>query len=318
MAKKKAKTKTKFADMGPDALVELGFSGYEWDAYAIEELLDDYTLNTLLHTKDLKDACKVLEYYNIVSKNWQSMEAMCENHPKEWSRIFQRGRSEIAQVPDCMTLGVYYLTNAMSEEGEVYFVRRIKELDASDITDPFEEFNEPPEDIEGLGVLSVEEPAAGPDVPDEDDDLTEEWGRFTDAFRGIAPSEVSRYMMSPDSRDYSRMKLYLDGGFLCRIEFDESTGGLYVSDDFFPYWLESKGDGVVEVYDRVYFGSLKPYEQPDPYRMIAKISWCVADEENKTGVSRLELHRDTDTDSTDLLLLLAASPFIMYQLQHSW
>ncbi|MCD8307379.1 MAG: hypothetical protein LUD51_04015, partial [Clostridia bacterium] len=279
-------------------------------------------MNAILHTRNVRDAAMKLGYLNYLYKRRGPLEDLYyelndDTSPGNWENLFL-GQRHIKRLPDEDTRGVYYLTNGLpdilKESGTIVICRR-KELDANDITDPFAEQNEMPAEEDGCCEFADTDEPTGETVPAAADECTAAWYELRDMC-GLAET-APRYSLNMVSWPYDKLDLARDGNILCRVHYDHETEGLTVSnDDTFPYHLASRKHGITEVYSKEYIRSLAPEETPAEECMIAGISWCVADKEQNTGISRLEVFREEDAQ-LDLLLLLASAGFTMYELMHA-
>ncbi|MCD8294847.1 MAG: hypothetical protein LUE27_06380 [Clostridia bacterium] len=269
MAKKKhkpGKPKLKFSKTAPQAFAVIGYTYPEIEWPELESFMMQ-GMDALLHTKDLKDAARVMFYFNYLYFRWNAVENMSESL---WKMTSSQS-SGIEPVPDEETVGVYYITNGLisSEgwEGALHYIGNPMERQLYDYN----------------------------------------YNSFVSWDNPYQADENSRYHMTGHPWD-NDLQLFKDDIPLAALLYNKEDCSISAQGDSFPYHLITTGKDIA-VYGKEYISKLEPEEAPDPSMMLARIQWCVTDEEHQAGLARLDICNAEKAD-TDLLLLLSAAYLI--------
>ena len=71
-------------------------------------------------------------------------------------------------------------------------------------------------------------------------------------------------------------------------------------------------DGFIEIYNRDYISKLKDKEDINREEMLAEFCWDLLESDSKLAISRLTIYQGFDLEDIEVIVLLAASAFLLF------
>ncbi len=274
----------------------------------------DCAMNTLHHA-DLDGAKDTVKYLNFCTDQWKNIEKMFDEWPELCKNMPIGERTEIEQVSDEDTYGVYYVTNAINNNYGSIYVAYPKPLpdEEESMDDESEDENE-----EELGAVDSDIPSE--DVQDDEsediqydeqegtEELSSDWYMFASSQDKVSVYTDSKYYIKRSRLSRKKMQLYYDDEALCKIIERDDTTNIYLIGRT-PYVLYDTGDYML-VYDIDYFNSLGPDEEPNDDFVLASIIYDIIDKNSTRSVARLEVYEDVDLE---LMLLYCAASILIFK-----
>ncbi len=266
----------------------------------------DCAMNTLHHA-DLYGAKNTVKYLNFCTDQWKNIEKMFDEWPELCENMPIGERTEIEQVSDEDTYGVYYITNAINNNyGSIYvaYPKPLSDEDESMDDDSVDE------NQGGLGAVDSDIPSE--DVQDDEQEVNEElssdWYMFASSQDKVSVYTDSKYYIKRSRLSRKKMQLYYEDEALCKIIERDETTNIYLIGRT-PYILYDMGDYML-VYDIDYFNSLGPDEEPNDDFVLASIIYDIIDKNSTRSIARLEIYEDVDLE---LMLLYCAASILIFK-----
>ena len=120
------------------------------------------------------------------------------------------------------------------------------------------------------------------------------------------------YFIKYANMSYKKMKLFnKDNKCLCNIVINDDLD-IELEKNLSPYELVEYED-CIAVYDKVYYDSKRNKNDLNLKESIAFIEWDILTEKSKYGVAKITLLKSLEIDNFEIVSLLAASTFILFQ-----
>lgn len=139
-----------------------------------------------------------------------------------------------------------------------------------------------------------------------------------DVFIGIDYSHGKYYLddkgyyIKYSSMSSKKMKLFNKNNVcLCNIVLNDECD-IFLENNNLQYELVQY-ESAMAIYDKEYCDSVNDNDELDVEKVIATIEWDLLDKNSKFGVSNLIVYDELEKDNFELISLLAASTFILFQ-----
>lgn len=114
------KSTEKFLIESHIAFDELGY--HPLDHHISFKKLQNATIKTLNHTKELEDSIDVVNMFKFLSTNMDKLCSKIERHSDFWKSLPYEGNELLSLVSDEETFGTYFITNAFDSKYDKVFI----------------------------------------------------------------------------------------------------------------------------------------------------------------------------------------------------
>ena len=211
-------------------------------------------IKTLNRCKELPDAQLVITFYRYCSKKWNKIEKIFSKHLSKWQEYNFEGASNVENVSDEDSEGIYYVTNALTKKSKEIFLSSIS-LD------------------DELYAFICKN---GKFILDDDSDYYIKYSKMD-----------SGTMKMFDKDDNLLCNIVLSKTFDIFLEKNKTEYELVIEN-------EEDENTFIGVFEKSYIDSLGDNDYVDFKNMIADIEWDLLDAKSDLGIARITLYKDVD------------------------